>query len=437
MKSLRYLVPLSCLLLLSAVSSPCEASSRSHANPDIHLVVDIRDTRHGVLIVEEQLSVVPGSLELLFPEWIQGSHSPSGPAANVAGFTISANGKTILWRRSSRNVYAFSLEIPKGVRRLDIQFEALTNPWTSLGGWTELTEVMGRVQWNRTVLYPRGANVSSTTVSAEVFLPHGWKYATPLESDPQQQDHVVFKDTSLATLIDSPVYAGLFLRQIQLSNPGERTCHRKLLRRHYRRYDVPPEEIDREKRHGGPGLSLYGPPHYRHYDLMVPLSTTLHPRGLEHLECSEDGWSPNFITDRDYSLDSRDRLTHEFTHSWNGKFRRPEGLTSENFNTPLDDSLLWVYEGATSYWGVVLAARSGMWTKQEVRDLIALHAADYELTSGKTWRSLSDTTNDPVLATTGRTYWSDWQRSYDFYNICEPHVAWHRSAHSRANPRSS
>ncbi len=274
MRSLRYFA------LLAIMSIACEALPQTSTDSDIRLIVDIRDTRHGVLKAEEQLSVVPGTLELLFPEWIQGSHYPSGPVENLAGLIISARGKAIFWHRSSKDVYAFTLNVPKGVHRLDIHFQALTNPWTAAGGGTELTDVMGRLQWNRTVLYPRSATVSSITVSPEVFLPHGWRYATPLEEEQRQQDHVIFQTTDLATLIDSPVYAGLFLRQVELSNPGETRVTADFFGDTAEDTEVANDEIDREKLMVAQAYRLFGKPHYRHYDLMVPLSSTLHPRGL-------------------------------------------------------------------------------------------------------------------------------------------------------------
>ena len=80
------------------------------------------------------------------------------------------------------------------------------------------------------------------------------------------------------------------------------------------------------------------------------------------------------------------------------------------------DSLLWVYEGQTQYWGTVLAARSGLLTRQEALDSIASTAAAYDYRIGRTWRQLQDTTNDPIIASRRPLPWTSWQRSEDYYS---------------------
>ncbi len=111
-------------------------------------------------------------------------------------------------------------------------------------------------------------------------------------------------------------------------------------------------------------------------------------KGLEHHQSSEDGARANYFTDWMAGVGGRALLPHEYTHSWNGKFRRPADLWTPNFNVPMQNDLLWVYEGLTDYYGNVLTARSGLRTLEQARDLIAQTAAGFEISPGRTWRPL-------------------------------------------------
>ena len=138
---------------------------------------------------------------------------------------------------------------------------------------------------------------------------------------------------------------------------------------------------------------------------------------MEHHQSSEDGSPAKYFTDWDAGVGGRALLPHEYTHSWNGKFRRPADLWTPNFNVPMRNDLLWVYEGLTDYYGNVLTARSGMRTPEQARDVFAQIAAAFEISPGRTWRSLEDTTNQPIISSHFAVpeAWPSWQRSYDYY----------------------
>ncbi|MEO9132990.1 MAG: peptidase M61, partial [Sphingomonas sp.] len=142
---------------------------------------------------------------------------------------------------------------------------------------------------------------------------------------------------------------------------------------------------------------------------------------LEHHRSSENSADGDFFTEWGANVANRYVTAHEFTHSWNGKFRRPADLWTPDYRTPMQDSLLWVYEGQTQFWGDVLAARSGVWSKQEYLDTLANVAASYSAaTPGMDWRPLQDTTNDPILTGHGSTSaWGSWSRGYDYYRNSE------------------
>jgi predicted metalloprotease with PDZ domain len=161
---------------------------------------------------------------------------------------------------------------------------------------------------------------------------------------------------------------------------------------------------------------LFGARHFDHYDFLLSVSERLATAGIEHQRSSDNGVRNGYFKQWDSGFVSKDLLAHEYTHSWNGKYRRPADLFTANFNTPMRNSLLWVYEGQTQYWGHVLAARSGFVSKQQALDLIANNAATYDARTGRFWRPLADTTFDPVIAARRSLPWQNWQRSEDYYS---------------------
>ncbi len=178
---------------------------------------------------------------------------------------------------------------------------------------------------------------------------------------------------------------------------------------------ITPEQLQLHRNMVREAEKLYASHHYDHYDFLFLLSDTVGGVGLEHHQSSEDGARSNYFTDWAAGITNRDLLAHEYTHSWNGKFRRPADLWTPNFNVPMQDDLLWVYEGLTQYFGLVLTARSGMLTPAQTRDLIARTAAGFEASVGRTWRPLIDTTNQPSISQRSAVSWVSWQRPEDYY----------------------
>ena len=179
--------------------------------------------------------------------------------------------------------------------------------------------------------------------------------------------------------------------------------------------EITPEELQYHKNLVIEAQKLFNSHHYDHYDFLFSVSDTIGGEGLEHHQSSEDGSSANYFTDWAAGVGGRALLGHEYTHSWNGKFRRPADLWTPNFNVPMQNDLLWVYEGLTDYYGNVLTARSGLRTPEQTRDVIAQIAAGFEISPGRTWRALEDTTNGPIMSRRGSMVWPSWQRGFDYY----------------------
>jgi predicted metalloprotease with PDZ domain len=387
-----------------------------YAPGTVTLAVDATDLAQRIIKVRESIPVAPGELTLLFPQWLPGNHSPSGPIDKLAGIRFSAGGKVLAWKRDPLNVYAFHVDVPAGVASIVADYQYLT-PTDSPQGRIVMTPNMLNLQWNAVVLYPAGHNAHRIAYAASVTYPAGFTAATALDIAQRTGDVVQYKPVPLDILVDSPVYAGRYFRQLDLA-PGAKVPVRLNVVADAPKYlEVKPEQLAQHRALVTQALKLYGAQHYDHYDFLFSLSGQMGGNGLEHQRSSEDGEDTDYFSDWDAKVGFDDLLAHEYTHSWNGKFRRPADLWTPNYNVPMQDSLLWVYEGQTQYWGNVLTARSGLRPVQASRDALALVVAAYtDNRPGLAWRAVQDTTNDPIVSQRRPKPYRSYQLSEDYYS---------------------
>ncbi len=418
-KSLRLTAAIS-TVLAAAVASAQPAWTDSVPAPQdttypgtVTLQVDASDTAQGIFRVRESIPVQPGALTLLYPQWIPGDHSPTGPIAMLAGLRLSANGQPLKWTRDKYNVYAFHLEVPAGVSTVEAQFQYLS----PRDGGYEITDRMMDMEWSKLALYPAGHYTRGITFAPSLTLPHGWQFGTALETASTSGDTTTFKPVTFNNLVDSPVYAGQYFKRVDLTPKGGAPVHLDIVADAPKYLQITPAQLQAHRNLAAQATLLFGSHHYDHYDFLFSLSDQLGGNGTEHHQSSENGLGADYFTAWEDNAPGRDLLAHEYTHSWNGKFRRPADLWTPNFNVPMGDSLLWVYEGQTQYWGFVLTARAGLWTPEQFRDALAMTAANYDRNrEGFAWRTITDTTNDPTAARRAGLPYRSWQMSEEYYS---------------------
>jgi predicted metalloprotease with PDZ domain len=388
----------------------------------ITLAVDASDTARDVIGVHEVVPVSgTGDLILLYPEWVPGDHAPTGRPLldRLAGLTVSASGSRLPWSRDPVNVFAYHVAVPAGVSAVSVDYQYLAPPSGDYGTLQMTTDLL-TLDWNTVVLYPAGYFARQITFQPRITLPAGWQMASALTGRAGgTSGEVDFAPVALDTLIDSPLYAGRYAATLDLA-PGEQVPVRLNL------FADRPEElaVDAAQLAGHRALvqqayRLFGSRHYDHYDFLVSLSAAIPASGTEHHRSSFDGLYANFFSEWDKGVNARDLLAHEYVHSWNGKFRRPADLWTPNYNVPMRNSLLWVYEGMTQYWGDVLTTRAGLFSRDQALDVLAVLIARYQYEPGRDWRSLQDTTNETIIRFAGPQPWSTWQRGTDYYRVSQ------------------
>jgi predicted metalloprotease with PDZ domain len=405
-------VPRSAPVAVPIARTVPDAVDMPYPGGPIALEVDASDTKRAAFRVTETIPVAPGTerLTLLFPQWLPGHHSPRGTLAELTGLTFTAGGKTATWTRDPVEVYAFHVDVPAGAREVVAKF-IYTSPLQTSEGRIVMTQEMLNLQWEQVSLYPAGHYVRQIRIKPTVTFPAGWSVATALDGRSGNSNRVTWAETDYDTLIDSPVFAGVNFRKWDLGQG----VTLNVVADKPEQLEAKPEYIAAHRALVGEALATFGTRHFDHYDLLLALTDRMGSIGLEHHRSSENQLEPNtFLKWADYDWD-RGLLPHEFTHSWNGKYRRPAKLWTPDYRQPMQDNLLWVYEGQTQFWGLILAARSGLQSKEIVLGQLAGYAGLFSQQPGREWRSVEDTTLDPVFAARKAKPFPSLARNEDYY----------------------
>jgi predicted metalloprotease with PDZ domain len=415
-KVLRHAAQLVAMTSLVFALTPARAESAP-----IRVTADLSDAPRKLYHAEVELPVIAGPLTLTTPQWIPGTHRSNGPVDSITGVVFTANGQTLAWRRDDVDMYAFHLTIPNGVTTLHAHLDCIVTG--------RVSQKLAVLEWEKLLLYPAHKPVREIPIVPSLIVPAGWGIGTALtpvgsESYPVPAAGATthFAVTNVEQLEDSPVIAGQYFHEYALAPT--------ISPKHY--LDVVSDEaVDSKLR---PAFlaevsnlvreadALYGSHHYDAYHFLLTLSDVAGDEGLEHGQSSDNGVNEKGFADEAHQLPEADLLSHEFTHSWNGKYRRPEGLYQPDFATPQQGALLWVYEGMTQYLGNVLAARSGLKTPAQYRDLLARSAASLDARPGREWRSTEDTAISSSILRGGSTMWANLKRGQDYYQ--EGELVW-------------
>ncbi|HEY4380543.1 MAG TPA: M61 family peptidase [Acidobacteriaceae bacterium] len=428
----------SVLLVFSAAMA---ATAQMAPSQEIVLSVDLTDAPKKIIHATETMTASPGPLTLVYPKWIPGEHGPTGPIDDMAGFVVTArapNGQAcgtsshgrVKWERDKDDMYAFHMTVPEGCTSLEINLDFLaTAAPTGFSAGASTNENLAMLSWNTVVVYPQGTDAADVTVRPILTLPSAWQFGTALHEMTRDKDQACSRDVpcqrvhfgavSLEMLIDSPVLAGKYFKEVPLAPDVTPKHFLDMAADGPENLNLSAEHAAQFSRLVREAGALYQSRHYGEYHFLVTLSDSVAHFGLEHHQSSDDRVAAKTFVEDDPFLLAGDLLPHEFTHSWNGKYRRPAGLATSNYQKPMEGDLLWVYEGLTQYFGDVLAVRSGLWTPEQYRDILAEKAASLDNWPGRTWRDLQDTANMAQVLYESGGGWDNWRRKVDFYDESE------------------
>ena len=388
---------------------------RDEAYPGtLKLAVDVSDIARRIYKVHEDIPVKAGDVVLTYPRWLPGTHAPEGTMDRFAGLVVKAGATRLEWTRDTVDVFAFHVPVPAGTKTISVDFTYLSAVHHGVGP-QEVGRELLVLDWTTAFLYPAGYFTRQIPVDASVKVPDGWRVATALEVASTRGAVTTFKTVPLETLADSPVHAGHYYKRYDIA-VDKTPVFFDVMADRPDLVEIKPALIALERSIVEQATRLFGSHHYDHYDFLLALSDEVGwNTTLEHHRSAEYGEPITDFVDWDKSAAWRDVIAHEYVHSWDGKFRRPADLWTPTYNVPMRDSLLWVYEGGTQYWGEVVTTRAGVWTKQQALDSLAMTVAALDLEPGRTWRALQDTTNDEVINPRRPMSWPGWQRFEEYY----------------------
>jgi predicted metalloprotease with PDZ domain len=416
MKLSRTLGAVCVAILTASAFSAIAAATTPATSPTVTIAVDASTAPRKIFHATLKIPATSGDLTLYYPKWIPGEHAPDGPVIDLAGLKFFAAGKPLKWRRDLLDGFTLHVDVPAGVTEVSAELDFLS-PATFEGGFSagsSATDKLAIISWNQVLLYPKGYKSDDINYSASLKLPEGWKFGTPLPVTSQSGNEIKFATVSLTTLVDSPVITGEFLKVVPLAQ--DPLTEMDIAADSAAALDAPPEVWEHYKSLVDQAQKLFGAHHYRDYHFLYTLSDHVAHFGLEHHESDDSRVGERDLVDDTARKQSASLLPHEYVHSWNGKFRRPADLATPDYQQPMQDDLLWVYEGLTNYLGFVLTSRSGLLTPEQDRDDLALTAAYLDHTPGREWRNLQDTADAaPELYFSPRA-WESWRRSTDFYD---------------------
>ena len=389
-------------------------SAMGQQAPATRLDLDARQASIGLLHAHLVIPAVPGPLTVAYPKWIPGEHAPNGPLGQMVRLKFAVNGKRLAWRRDDLDLYEFHLNVPAGATQVeaDLDFACLLG---SEGFNSEVCSSHDQlvVNWWEVVLYSPALPNDQNPFIASIQLPDGWHYGTALPLDRENNGNVVFKSVSLKKLVDSPLIAGEHFVALPLG--GQHPARLDVTTESAASLDIPSDQRTHFRALVAEAEALFGGPRYDHYDLLLSLGDSIDHYTLEHFESSENRLPDHGLSDPRILRTTASMMPHEYAHSWNGKYRTPEGLSIRTYQDPMKGSLVWVYEGLTDYIGNILAARSGFWSEDQFRQSLAIDAAEMAYHTGRTWRPLQDTTIGVQMLYGSPNAWSSARRNADFY----------------------
>ena len=380
--------------------------------------VDATDVERKIVRVRQTIPVTAGPLVLLYPKFLPGNHAATGPIQLISGVTVTSGGSNasgrIDWLRDTIDPNAFHIDVPQGVSEIVVEFQWLTQPDNST--WrVVMTPEMVNLQWEKALLYPAGYRSTGITFAPSIRLPEGWKYGVALDTERYENGVATFRPTDLYSLIDSPLFGGANFQRIEIDPRGE-AVHLNIVADEAKNLAPTPAQIAWFENLVTQADRLFGARPYDRYDFLVAATSKMGGIGLEHHRSSENSVPTDFFTNWGKDLGAVGLLPHEFVHAWNGKRQRPADELTANHNIPTQNTLLWVYEGQTEYWGDVLTARSGLASKDDILVSLAENAAFYDNQPGREWRPLQDVNNHNLLGYRTSNPYSSWMRGTgDYY----------------------
>lgn len=427
------------LVAASVTAAPVDAAD-PQAAVTLAMEIDARQLprklleSHQTIPLDSSVPQTHGKLALWYPKWVPGAHAPGGPVGNVAGILITdQNQRHLDWHRTPGEVYRIEVMPRSDTTQLHIHLRYITNqPTTGSFGCDSFgSESLGVISPNTVLMCLEGNDIDQTRIVSTLILPDSWQCGTALHPVPDKNppidaktaepaNTIRFQAVSLRTFVDSPILCGRYRRVYDLVEDDEQgriPPHRlHIFSEAESALKVDDALLARLRQMVTQTARLMQSFPFENFDVLLATTDLLPANGLEHAQSSFNVLGQNALQSVD-NLKGWNRLLipHEYLHAWCGKYRIPGGMLKQDFSTPLDTDLLWVYEGLTQYLGELIEARSGLMSEEEFRHRLSIEVRNATYQQGRNWRTLADTGAASHLLRDGSNAWPRLRRSQDYY----------------------
>ena len=357
----------------------------------LHYQIEFDDYRQHLIHVTLRFLANPNQ-ELWLPTWIPGSylirefskHIESVKASDEAGRLLSI-------KKTEKNCWRL---FNTDHELITVEYDVYAYDLSVRGAYVDQT----RLYVNPACVCLGLKDQEQAPCEVEIFLPDELKHfqiATGLPNKSLVKGRFTLKSDNYDQLIDSPFELA---EQSRFSFEANGIPHEFVISGKHTtnlsRLEADIQKICQTE------INMFGSAPFQNYTFMT-MATGNSYGGLEH--CN----STSLITPRD-DLPKADEAeepskdyqrflglcSHEYFHSWLVKFIRPENFANYDLHQEAYTSLLWIFEGFTSYYDDLILLRSGVISQKSYLDLLKAQIDRYLQNPGRFVQSVAESSFD-------------------------------------------
>ncbi|OTG81633.1 M61 family metallopeptidase [Acinetobacter sp. ANC 4648] len=357
----------------------------------LHYQIEFDDYRQHLVHVTVRFLANPTQI-LWLPNWIPGSYLLREFSKHLESVkAYDEDGRLLQMSKFEKNkwrLYNTDHEL------ITVEYDVYAYDLSVRGAYVDQT----RLYVNPACLCLGLQDQDDAPVEVEVFLPNELKHfqlATGLENKSLVKGRHTLKAKNYMQLIDSPFELA---DQTRFSFEANGIPHEFVVSgKHSMNAERMQQDIERICR---TEIAMFGSAPFENYTFMT-MATGNSYGGLEHPN------STSLITPRDDLPKANEPIepsedyqrflglcSHEYFHSWLVKFIRPENFTNYDLHKESYTSLLWIFEGFTSYYDDLILHRSGVISQDSYLKLIKAQIDRYLQNPGREIQTVAESSFD-------------------------------------------
>ncbi len=331
-----------------------------------------------VIDLQVPSGAIPAIVDLQMPLWQPGRYSIADFAENVQEFSARADTQALPFRKLDHQTWQIET---RANRAFTVSYKVYGNELS--GTFAQLDVTHGNFTGGELFMYVVGHK--QDPVDLQIRPPSGWRIINGKSDRPDQTS---WHYPNYETLIDNPTEIGAAWTLDEFAVSGK--TYRVVI--HSRSPDVSAKaSLVRDiQKIVSAEVGMWGVPEFDRYTFLIHFAADDRSYdGMEHLASTQiiRGGSMAETSTYEAVLES---AAHEFFHAWNVKRLRPIELGPWDWTRPANTGSLWIAEGLTEYYSVIMMRRSGLWDDARTLRDIEGTIGDVENSPGSRMMSAED-----------------------------------------------